>query len=190
MIKRILLAGVLGGFGLFFWGGLSHMALGLGDAGVQFLPEQEPLMQAMKTAMRQSGMYLFPQGDKPGTLRADQVGGAWGILIYHPDGATESLGPRLGRECVLNIVLALLASFLLSRAPLPNYFSRVGFVVVAGGITALMTNVEFWNWYGFSAKYTVANVVSDVIGFLIVGLIAGAFVKPTESRVLTMPKAA
>jgi hypothetical protein len=190
MTKRILLAGVLGGLGLFVWGGLSHTVLGLGDAGVQVLPQQEPVMQTMKTAMPQSGMYMFPQGDKPGTLHADQVGGAWGILIYNANGATESIGPRLGRECLLNIVLAILAAFLLSRAPLPSYLSRVGFVTVAGLITALMTNVEFWNWYGFPAKYTVSNVVSDAIGFVIIGLIAAAFVKPMESRVVTMPKAA
>jgi hypothetical protein len=190
MTKRILLAGVLGGLGLFVWGGLSHTVLGLGDAGVQSMPQQEPVVQAMKTAMPQSGMYVFPQGDKPGTLRADQVGGSWGILIYHPTGATANVGPQLARECILNIVLATLAAFLLSRASLDRYISRVGFVAVAGLITALMTNVEFWNWYGFPTKYTVSNVIDNGIGFLIVGLIAAAFVKPMEARAISMPKAA
>lgn len=42
----------------------------------------------------------------------------------------------------------------------------------------------------FLPKYTVANVVSDVTGILTVGLIAGALVKPAESRVVAMAKAA
>ena len=187
MTKRILLAGVLGGLGLFFWGGLSHVVLGLGDAGMQFLPQQETVMPAMKAAMPQPGLYAFPQGTKPGALRPDQVGGAWGMLVYHPTGATDNIGSRLLNECILNIVLATLAAFLLSRTPLFGYAPRVGFVVVVGLITALMTNVEFWNWYGFPAIYTVSNVFDNVVGFLIVGLIAAVFVKPVEARVLSMP---
>ena len=50
-----------------------------------------------------------------------------------------------------------------------------------------MTHVEYWNWYEFPSKYTIANIADNLIGFLIVGLIAAAFVKPGEARSQAMP---
>jgi hypothetical protein len=191
MAKRILLAGVLGGLALFLWGGLTHMVLPLGAVGMDYLPQQQPVMQTLQASVPQSGFYMFPQGDKAGNLPADQVGGAYGMLIYHPSGAASLRPGQLLNECILNIVLALLAAYLLSLAPgLGGYAARVGFVVVAGTITALMTHVQYWNWYGFPISYTLANIFQNMVGFLIVGLVAAAFVKPTETRVVAMPRAA
>jgi hypothetical protein len=88
----------------------------------------------------------------------------------------------------LNILLALFAAVLLSMAPgLTNYISRVGFVTLLGLIVGLMTNVEYWNWYGFPLSYTIASVAVAVVGFLAIGLIAAAFVKPSTARVTAVP---
>jgi len=191
MAKRILLAGVLGGLALFMWGGLAHMVLGLGEVGIQFLPQQPPVMDALKTTTAQSEMYFFPQVDKSGNVSAQQAGGPWGILIYHPSGASGMRPGQLVNECILNIVVALFAASLLSLATgLNSYPKRAGFVTLLGVTVGIMTNLEYLNWYGFPLNYTLANILEVVIGFLIVGLIAGALVKSSESRVLTMPKAA
>ena len=40
MLKRILLAGVLGGIALFVWEGIAHEVLPLGEAGVKALPNE------------------------------------------------------------------------------------------------------------------------------------------------------
>lgn len=181
MTKKILLGGVLGGLGLFLWGGLAHMVLGLGAAGMQYLPQQQPVMQALQASVPQAGFYIFPQGDKAGNLPAEQVGGAHGILIYHPKGASGLGGGQLLNECFLNIALGLLAAYLLSLAGLRSYTARIKFVVLVGTMTALMTHVEYWNWYGFPITYTVANIFENIVGFLVVGLIAGALVKASPS---------
>ena len=191
MTKRILLAGVLGGLALFMWGGLAHMVLGLGEVGVQFLPQQQAVMDTLKTTTPQPGFYFFPQVDKAGNAPAAQAGGPWGILIYHANGASGMRPGQLVNECILNIVVALFAAFLLSLAAgLNSYPKRVGFVTLVGLTVAIMTNLEYLNWYEFPLNYTLANILEVVIGFVIVGLIAGAIVKPSETRVLTMPKAA
>jgi len=188
MTKRILLAGVLGGLALFVWGALSHMVLGLGSVGMAYLPQQQLVMQAMHASGSQPGFYMFPRGDAKGNLPAEQVGGPWGLIIYHPTGASAMRPGQLLNECILNIVLALLAAYLLSLASgLSGYRARVGFVVVLGTIVALMTHVQYWNWYGFPTSYTGANILQNILGFLIVGLVAGAFVKPSVARVMTMP---
>ncbi|MGA8764996.1 MAG: hypothetical protein WB562_19150 [Candidatus Sulfotelmatobacter sp.] len=188
MAKRILLAGILGGIALFLWGGLAHMVLGLGAVGIQGLPQQQMVMDTLKASVPQSGFFFFPQPDKAGKFPPEKVGGPYGIMIYNAAGAGGPMGVQLANECILNIVVALLAAFLLSLAPgLIGYVPRVGFVTLVGVIVALMTNVEYWNWYGFPLNYTVAAIAEHVIGFVIVGLIAAALVKTPVQRIMAVP---
>jgi len=188
MAKRILLAGVLGGLALFMWGGLAHMVLGLGTVGIQYLPQAQPVMDTLKASVPQSGFYFFPQMDAAGKVPPDKAGGPYGIMIYHNAGAGGSMGGQLVNECLLNIVLAIFAAFLLSLAPgLNGYVPRVGFVTLLGIVVGSMVNLEYWNWYGFPLSYTVAAIAEVVIGFLIVGLIAAALVKPPVDRIMAVP---
>jgi hypothetical protein len=102
------------------------------------------------------------------------------------------MGPQLTVEFILNIVQALIAAFLLSLAPgLTGYLSRVGFVILAGLLAGAAMSIEYWNWYGFPANYTLGMIADRFIGFLVVGLIAAAFVKPQSARIqLVSAKAA
>jgi hypothetical protein len=96
----------------------------------------------------------------------------------------------LVNECILNIVQALIAAFLLSLATgLGGYLSRVGFVAGLGLFAAIGINIEYWNWYGFPANYTVATIADKFIGFLIVGLVAAALVKPASARIQSVAPA-
>jgi hypothetical protein len=179
MAKRILLAGILGGLALFVWGAISHTVLGLGNVGMQNI--QKPVYDSMKATISQPGFYFFPEMDKAGTIADEYKGGPVGILIYKPAGAGAPMTGQLINEFVLNVVQALIAAFLLSLvAGLTRYPQRVGFVFVLGLLGATATNVEYWNWYGFPGSYTLAAITDDLIGFMIVGLIVAAFVKPAS----------
>jgi hypothetical protein len=116
MAKRILLAGVLGGIALFMWGGLAHMVLGLGMVGIQNLPQQQPVMDALKAAVPHSGFYFFPPADAAGRVAPDKVGGPYGIMIYQAAGAGAPMTGQMITECALDIVMALFAAFMLSLA--------------------------------------------------------------------------
>jgi hypothetical protein len=188
MAKRIWLAGILGGVALFVWGGLSHTVLGLGEHGVQYLSQPQPVVDALRASILQSGLYYFPQADGSGKLRPEQENGPWGIVVFHPNGASTMMSRQLVNECILNIVQALMAAFLLSLAPgLTGYLSRAGFVVLAGLIAGMGMSVEYWNWYGFPANYTAATIADKFIGFAIVGLVAAAFVKPAPAGIRSVP---
>jgi hypothetical protein len=65
--------------------------------------------------------------------------------------------------------------------------ARVGFVTLLGVPVALMSNVESWNWYGYPLNYTAATILENLIGFLVVGLVAAAFVKPAGQRMTAVP---
>ncbi len=179
MSKRILLAGLLGGIALFFWGFLSHTVLPLGELGVQNLPQDHAVIDSMKAAIPASGFYFFPPVDASQKIAADQVNGPHGIVIYHPSGASMMMTGQLINEFILNVIQALIAAYLLSLATgLTKYTSRVGLVLVLGVLSGIATNVEYWNWYGFPANYTVGMIADEIIGFLVAGLIVAALVKP------------
>lgn len=188
MAKRILLAGVLGGFALFVWGGLAHTVLGLGQVGIQYLPQQQPVMTTLKASVPQAGFYFFPQPDASMKFPADAIGGPYGIMIYHSAGAGGSMAGQLVNELILDIAMALLAAYLLSLATgVSGYMARVGFVTAVGLIVGLMVNVQYWNWYGFPMSYTIAAIFVVVVGFLLIGLIAAALVKAPVRSLAAVP---
>jgi hypothetical protein len=39
-------------------------------------------------------------------------------------------------------------------------------------VAAIVTNVSYWNWYGFPASYTVSYMSIEVVSFLAAGLVA------------------
>ena len=100
-----------------------------------------------------------------------------GILIYHPPGATPITAGQLGTEFLTELLEPLLVVFLLAQARLTSFASRLGFVIVAGVLATIATNVSYWNWYGFPATYTAAYMITGIVGFICVGLVAATVMK-------------
>jgi hypothetical protein len=46
------------------------------------------------------------------------------------------------------------------------------FVLIAGILAAITTNVSYWNWYGFPGVYTASYILIEIVGFLLVGVVA------------------
>jgi hypothetical protein len=191
MGKRILLAGIVGGVVMFSWGSVAHILLPLGDAGIREIPNEEPVLAAMRASITEPGFYFFPgMGEKPGMTEEQREAAyaAWtekyktspaGILVYQPQGG-EALSPRqLATELATNTAVALVLAFLLSLAAgsLPGYGMRVVFVAACGLIPWLDVDVSQWNWYRFPTEYTLAQLVTEVVGYALVGLVLARFIK-------------
>lgn len=184
MTTRIILAGVLGGIAMFMWTSLAHMVLPLGEAGILELPNEAAITAALKTNLGENrGLYLFPgPGLGPNPTREakneamKQMGeklahNPTGILMYHPR-RPLNLGTLLATEFATELLEAILVVFLLAQTALTTFGARVGFVTLAGVVAALATNVSYWNWYGFPAKYTCAYIFIQIVGFLTIGIVA------------------
>ena len=48
---RILLAGILGGIVMFVWTSITHMALPLGEAGINEIPNDSAVLSAMQSSI-------------------------------------------------------------------------------------------------------------------------------------------
>ena len=189
-MKRILLAGILGGLTLFIWLFVAHELLGLGEVGVKEIPNEAAVLTAMQVAIPDAGFYIFPGfglGPKPtkeqqnaampGYMKKYEKSGH-GVLIYHPPSGPFNFGILLGREFGLNVLQALLGAWLLSCAASGrSYGGRVAFVAVAGILAAISTNVEYWNWYDFPGNYIAGYMTTQISGFILAGLVIAAFVK-------------
>src|SRR3954453_10734896 len=130
MLRRILLAGVLGGIALFIWEGLAHEALPLGEAGVRSVPNEAAFMAAVKENVKESGFYFFPgREDRPGMtgdekkkameamMQKWKVGPA-GIMVLQANGMDADSPKQLITQCVIDILVMLVAALVLSRTTL------------------------------------------------------------------------
>jgi hypothetical protein len=195
MIKRVLLAGLLGGIAMYVWTAIAHMVLPLGEAGIKEIPNEPAVIAAMRSSLGDSsGLYLFPgMGLGPdATSQQKQAAMAQysqklavspsGIVMYNPPGM-QALAPRqFIAEFVKELIEALLAAMLLAQTRLATFASRLGFMVALGVLAAIGTNVSYWNWYGFPLAYTAAYMTTEIVGFVCAGLVAAALVKPATAR--------
>ena len=189
-MKRVLLAGLLGGIAMFIWTSIAHMALPLGEAGIREIPNEAAVLSAMQSNIGEAGLFFFPGfGLGPNPSREAQheamkhmdeklAQHPSGIMMYHPAGSRPFVMARyLSIEFVTEVLEAFLVVYLLSLTRLTTFGARVAFVTVAGVLAAIATNISYWNWYGFPAVYTSAYMFIQVVGFLCIGLVAAWVLK-------------
>ncbi len=181
MNKNFVLAGLLGAIGMFVWTSVAHMALPLGQAGVSEIPNEQALLSSMSTTLGGTpGFYMFPAlgAGSMDDYAKKLISNPSGLMMYHPAGTTQALPRMLVVEFLTELALSFIAVYLLSRARIASYGGRVTFVAVIGFLAALSTNVSYWNWYGFPISYTLSYMFTQVVGFVVAGLIAARFVRP------------
>lgn len=102
--------------------------------------------------------------------------GPSGFLVYHPR-RPLNFTRLLVTEFATELVQAILLVFLLAQTRLMSFGTRVGFVTVAGILAAITTNVSYWNWYGFSKRYTAGYMFIEIVGFIIVGIVSALILR-------------
>ena len=191
---KILLAGILGGVVMFIWTSIAHMALPLGEAGLREIPNESPVLGAMQNNIgEQTGLYIFPglgvgknasRQEKSEAMKhmgEKMAANPSGILMYHAPGRPFTFGKWLGIEFGTELLESISVVFLLAQTRIASFAGRVGFVFVAGILAAITTNVSYWNWYGFPGVYTASYMLTQVIGFLLVGIVAGLMLRKLKT---------
>jgi hypothetical protein len=187
---RVLLTGILGGVVMFVWTSIAHMALPLGEAGITEIPNESAVLSSMQSNIgEKAGLYIFPglslgenasREEKSQAMKGMQqkiAANPSGILMYHPPGRQFAFGKSLAIEFSTELLEGILVIWLLAQTQIASFGGRVGFVLVAGMLAAMATNVSYWNWYGFPGVYTASYMVTQLIGFLTVGIVAGLMLR-------------
>jgi hypothetical protein len=143
----------------------------------------------------QTGLYIFPgpgvgknatrqeKNEAMKHMSEKMAANPSGILMYHAPGRPFTLGKWLGIEFGTELLRAVLVVFLLAQTHIVSFAGRVGFVLVAGILAAITTNVSYWNWYGFPGVYTASYMLTQIVGFFLVGVVAALVLPKRASAV-------
>jgi hypothetical protein len=186
-MKKVLLAGILGGLISFVWSSAIHM-LPTGKMGLSVLNEKEDaVLAALKSSNAQDGLYFFPGMDMSKSMTAEQQA-AWdakykagpvGLLLYHPNGG-EALSPKqLLIELLATILCGLMAAYVLAST-VGSIGSRAILVGLMGLFTWFAISISQWNWYKFPFSFILVDGLDQVIGWLLAGLLMAKMIKPAR----------
>jgi hypothetical protein len=180
---RILVAGIAGGFAMYVLMSILHMSP-VAQIGFSQMVDDGPALAALKEGTADKpGLYIYPtvdmsSKDAMAKAAADRKVKPSGIFVYQRAGAPGMTPKLLITEFLIEIVQSIIAAALLSVTAISLYWGRVGFVTGVGAVSAITTNVSYWNWYAFPANYTLANMGIEIAGFLAAGLAIAALLKP------------
>ncbi len=169
---------------MFIWSFIAHDILPIGELGIKIMPNEDAVTSALQANLRGNpGFYIFPSGGltpdatreqkKAAMKKAEEqmAAGAAGVLIYRPN-RVFNFPKRLGIEFATEVLESLLAVFLLAQTRIGGFAGKVGFILVAGILASITTNVPYVNWYGFPKDYAMGYMTTQVVGFLLVGIVA------------------
>jgi hypothetical protein len=174
---RVFLAGLIGGIVVFAWGAVAHMALGIGDMGMKAPTNEAAVLSALKDGLPSEGVYFLPYLD-PAKMQdaeatkaysAHALTSPFAYVVYQPQGLDPmDMSRNLPTQFISDTLSALVVAFVLA---LGNFsFSRRVLIAGALGLFAWLTiSVPYWNWYRFPLDLTVANLIEQVVGWLLGG---------------------
>lgn len=179
-MKRIIIAAIVGGIVFFIWSAIIHMSP-LGMMGITSLPDEA--LEALKTTVPNSGLYFFPGVVKNPTheqqkaWEAKLVSGPSGILAYTADGSGGMSPKLLISEFLTALVAAFIAACIISMMAV-SYGKRVLTVMLLGVFGWISLTLSFWIWYNFPTAWVLSEALSEVLGWLVAGLVIAKLVPP------------
>lgn len=195
-MKKILLAGILGGFVLTLWGMVAWMLLPLHDASMNKIDNEEEVTEVLLNFLPKHGVYVIPgySEDLSGLSEEDREArtilqrekykrGPIGTIIFKPDGSDPYMIQQIIVGFLISICTALLAAWLLARSTAieSSFIGRVSFCGLLGIFASLVTHATYWNWMSFPFDYTTAMILDTVVGWILAGVIIATFVKPAKA---------
>ncbi|MCI0665530.1 MAG: hypothetical protein L0220_31100 [Acidobacteria bacterium] len=189
-MKKIVLAGFLGGIVVFIWSAISHMVLPIGGMGLKTIPNTEDaVLSAMKSNIQQPGLYIMPGYDMSrnpteaewAALQAKYEAGPTALLVYHPTGQKMMTPGQLISEALFNILCGIIAAFIISTTA-ASFISRGVMVMLMGLFAWLSISASHWNWYRFPGAFIIGEGLDQVIGWLLGGLLIAWILQRGEKR--------
>jgi hypothetical protein len=174
--KKIIIATLLGGLTMFIWGGFSHLVLFIGT-GLKPLPNEDKVMEVLKTNIPEQGLYFFPGKDfRNSNKEQDAIfdqkfrDGPVGLLVYGPVGGNPFKVSKLITQLISNLLSVFIATLIASLI-FASYWKRVIIVSLLGLLACSSVSSIYWNWYEFPTSFFVAQILDMVIGFFLAGLV-------------------
>ncbi len=194
-MKKILIAGLLGGLVNFVWGAVFHMMLPIGKAGMSRMPNEDDALEAIGEQVRGPGLYVSPWMEDPADASAERkeaIEKEWtekyrrgpsGLMVLLPKDQDPFRPMQLLTEFASNVLCALVAALLLLQAAKggAGYPGLVVLCALLGFFASVSIDVSYWNWYGFPTGFARAALVEQTVGWGLSGLAIAAFVRKSPA---------
>ena len=175
-MKRRLVLSVAGGIVLFLWGFISWAILPWHMMVANQFVNEAAVSQVLKENAPQQGVYYLPFSEED--HGPAQVGAFANVL---PQGTEMNMGRQMAVSLFTQIIAAFLVLSLMSMTTGLTYGGKVGFFALVGLIIGYVSHVPYWNWFGFTASYTLVTILDILIGWTLAGLAIAKF--PQEKGV-------
>ena len=179
---------------MFIWTSIAHMALPLGEAGISEIPNEPAVLAAMQTSIGdQTGLYIFPglgvgtnatreEKNEAMNQEAEKIAAVLRVFLFIMRRAVRShSAKRSESNSSPNWSKRFSVVFLLAQTRITSFVGRVGFVLVAGILAAIATNVSYGIGTAFPVVYTASYMFTQIVGFLCVGIVAALVLRKERS---------
>jgi hypothetical protein len=175
-MKRVISGTLLGGIALFVWSAISHSVLLIG-AGFSPLPDEDKIISTLNSSIKEQGLYFFPGKDfrrstpeQEATWLEKYRTGPAGMIIYRPVGGEPFSPNKLLIQLLASFVTAGIISFVISLIA-ASYWERVAATTLLGLLACSAVSIIYWNWYEYPTSFFAAQIVDQVVGFFLAGLV-------------------
>lgn len=185
-MKKVVVGSLLAAVAMFVWGAAYWMNP-LPYAAAQRSADDRAAGQVLLQHFPNSGTYILPGlHHEPQTLAELHQRGPIAVIHLQRRGRPMMAASVFISGFLHYWITTLLIALLLSRAlpALARYWTRVGFVAVAGLAAAFFTNVGHSIWWYQPWGWSLVTGIYDVTAWVVAGLVLAAYVKPeTRSEV-------
>jgi hypothetical protein len=192
MARRVVLAAVASAVLMFFWGFVYWgPVLNMTSRLMDTLPEDAELdvVAPLRAGNIPDGMYVYP--GPLADMNDETAKKAWekklaegpGFHMAYRRGGLSPMDPAMfAKGLAHNFVIALLSATLLATVVhgLPTYASRVGVLLLVALIASIWTNIGSVIWWFHPIDYAAGQIAYEVVGGLLMALVAAAIIKPRE----------
>lgn len=167
MNRRFWLAGLAGGVILFMYSAMSWMVLPWNEGTLKGFPNQQPIIDAM-AQIPEPGIYTYPSPDTE-MAAAGQMKGPSVFAAVRP-GPPPGMGGAMAAGFLIDLICALTAAWLLLRTSGLDYWGKVCFTAALGFLAAVFIQASAWNWFGYTAHFTLVQILDSTLSFALAGL--------------------
>ncbi len=184
MLRALLIGGIGGGLLVFAVGAFSWMASPWKDHDLRKFGDEAAVGAVIQANVAGPGIHYLPHwaGDpqpSPEEMKARMEKGPLVFASVQLRGNPE-MGSMYAGGLFIQIVAAVLVSWMVMRAGIGSYAGRVGFVLVFALAAAVVGVLPAWNWWGFSDRYTLILFGEMLGGWLLAGLVIAWATKPSS----------
>jgi len=184
--ETLIKCALVGGLVVFLWGAFSWMVLPWHSATMMRFQDESEVAETIEDNTAMSGVYVLPNMCAAKAMQDSdaQAEGAKmmkeGPMMFcsvMKGGMQKSMVQMLITGFIIQVVAALIATWLLMHTKGLTFWKQVCFVTSMGLFAGVVGYLPCWNWWGFTLGYTVVGMLDLIIGWFLAGLVIAKLAK-------------